>query len=184
VFLGSDQVVGFVSKVFEKTSLVTLVTTPGFISSAYVIGPDIYTFAEGVGGGVLRVRIPQGILLQIGDLVVLPALDSGVYGDVSLVEAAPTQPEQYGYVSADIPLQSLYYVSVGAEPVVTHTFEQAEKVVADAKSALFTVAVPSNILVTPEHASTSYVGTSTILTPRISADNNRPVSAPVSSSTR
>jgi cell shape-determining protein MreC len=184
VFLGSDQVIGFVSKVFEKTSLVTLVTTPGFISSAYVIGPDIYTFAEGVGGGVLRVRIPQGILLQTGDLVVLPALDSGVYGDVSLVEAAPTQPEQYGYVSADIPLQSLYYVSVGAEPVVTHTFEQAEKVVADAKSALFTVAVPSNILVTPEHASTSYVGTSTILTPRISTDNNRPVSAPVSSSTR
>jgi hypothetical protein len=135
------------------------VTTPGFISSAYVIGPDIYTFAEGVGGGVLRVRIPQGILLQTGDLVVLPALDSGVYGDVSLVEAVPTQPEQFGYVSADIPLQSLYYVSVGAEPIVTYMFEQAEKVVADAKSGLFTVAVPPDILVTPEHSSTSYAST-------------------------
>lgn len=171
VFLGSDQVIGFVSKVFEKTSLVTLVTTPGFVSSAYVVGPDIYTFAEGMGGGVLRVRIPQGILLQTGDLVVLPALDSGVYGDVSLVVAAPTQPEQYGYVSVDTPLQSLYYVSVGAEPVVTHTFAQAEKVVADVTSGLFTVAVPPDILVTPEHASTTYVtaSTSVLQKPRVPA---------------
>ncbi len=167
VFLGSDQVIGFVSKVFEKTSLVTLVTTPGFVSSAYVMGPDIYTFAEGMGGGVLRVRVPQGILLQTGDLVVLPALDSGVYGDVSLVEAAATQPEQYGYVSADIPLQSLYYVSVGAEPVTTHTFEQAEKVVADVKSGLFTVAVPPDILVTPELASTSVSSTPPAIKPKV-----------------
>ncbi len=161
VFAGSDQVIGFVSKVQEKTSLVTLVTTAGFSSSAYVIGPNIHTFAEGVGGGVLRVRVPQGILLQTGDLVILPALDSGVYGAVSLVEAVPTQPEQFGYVSADISLQSLYYVSIGAEPVVAHSYTEAEEVIADVKATLFQVDLPPGVLVTPETATSTITPTST-----------------------
>lgn len=150
VFFGSDTVIGFVSKVLEKTSLVTMVTTAGFISSAYVIGPDIYTEAEGVGGGVLRVRVPQGILLQTGNLVLFPALDSGVYGQVSLVETSPTQPEQYGYVILETPLQSLYYVTVGSTPVLTNSFTDAQSMVADVNSKLFAVDIPLEILVTPE----------------------------------
>ena len=157
VFLGSDQVIGFVSKLFEKTALVTMVTTAGFTSSAYVIGPNIYTEAEGLGGGVLRVRVPQGVLLQTGNLVLLPALDSGVYGEVSLMETSPTQPEQYGYVLLNTALQSLYYVSIGSTPIVTNTFVQAQTVVAEATSKLFAVDVPLDVLVTPE---TSASGTS------------------------
>lgn len=155
VFLGTDQVIGFVSRVNEKTSLVTLITTAGFSSSAYVLGPNIYTFAEGMGGGVLRVRVPQGILLQTGDLIVLPAIDSGVYGEVSSVEAAATQPEQYGYVTTAIPLQSLYYVSIGREAMVTHTYEEAKAVVTDVTNRLFTVDVPPGVLVTPELTATT-----------------------------
>ncbi len=169
VFTGSDQVIGFISRVQEKTALVTLVTTAGFSSSAYVIGPNIYTFAEGVGGGVLRVRIPQGILLQPGDLVVLPAIDSGVYGAVSLVEAVPTQPEQFGYVSADVPLQSLYYVSIGADPVVTHDFAAAEAVVADVKAALFQVVLPEGVLVTPETSTATSVTLPSVSIPPVVA---------------
>ena len=138
----------------------TLITTAGFTSSAYVLGPNIYTFAEGMGGGVLRVRVPQGILLQQGDLVVLPAIDSGVYGEVSSVVAAPTQPEQYGYVTTSIPLQSLYYVSIGREPMVTHTYAEAEVVVNDVSSRLFTVDLPLGVLVTPEVATSSATNTS------------------------
>jgi cell shape-determining protein MreC len=155
VFVGNDQVIGFVSKVQRKTALITLVTTAGFTSSAYVIGPNIHTYAEGVGGGVLRVRIPQGILLQVGDLVILPAVDSGVYGAVSLVESVPTQPEQFGYVSSDVPLQSLYYVSIGVEPMVTHSYEEAEAVIAEVSDDLFKVELPPGVLVTPETATTS-----------------------------
>jgi len=161
VFLGSDQVIGFVSKVFAKTALVTLVTTAGFTSSAYVFGPNIYTEAHGVGGGVLRVRVPQGILLQSGNLVVLPALDSGVYGAVSLIETSPTQPEQYGYVLLDVPLQSMYYVSVGSTPIVTNTFTEAQSVVAAVSATLFAVDVPFDMLVTPETSASGTVASST-----------------------
>lgn len=161
VFLGADQVIGFVSKVNEKTSFVTLVTTPGFTSSAYVIGPNIYTFAEGMGSGIMRVRVPQGIMLRTGDMVLLPAIDSGIYGVVSYIETSATQPEQYGFVTTNIPTQSLYYVSVGKESIVPHSFEEAEALVDVTKEALFTVPVPPEILVTPETSSSTATTTAT-----------------------
>ena len=163
VFVGKDQVIGFVSTVHAETALVTLLSTPGFTASAYVFGPNIYTVTEGMGGGVLRVRVPQGILLQPHNVVVLPAIDSGVYGEVAYVEAAPSQPEQYGYVRTSIPLQSLYYVSVGRQPIVTHSFEEAKTVVANNASKLFSVAVPANELVVPE-SYTVIGGTTTVRT--------------------
>lgn len=150
VFLGADQVIGFISKVNEKTSFVTLVTTAGFSSSAYVFGPNIFTFAEGMGGGILRVRVPQGIMLRTGDMVLLPAIDSGIYGVISYIETSATQPEQYGFVTTNIPIQSLYYVSVGKEGIVPHSFAEAETLVDTVRSALFTVDVPLDVLVTPE----------------------------------
>jgi cell shape-determining protein MreC len=163
VFLGADQVIGFVSKVQNSTSFVTLVTTAGFTSSAYVIGPNIYTFAEGMGSGILRVRVPQGIMLRTGDMVLLPAIDSGVYGVVSYIETSATQPEQYGFVTTSIPTQSLYYVSVGKEGIIPHSFAEAENLVSTVKQTLFTVDVPLNVLVTPETSSSS-VATTTATT--------------------
>ncbi len=162
VFLGADQVIGFVSKVTEKTALVTLVTTAGFTSSAYVIGPNIYTFAEGMGGGILRVRVPQGILLRTGDMVLLPAIDSGLYGTISYIETSVTQPEQYGFVSTSIPIQSLYYVSVGREAVVPHTYEEAEALIDVTKATLFKVELPEGVLVTPETSTSTPVSSTTI----------------------
>jgi len=99
VFLGKDQVIGIVTKVNNDTSLVTLISTPNFIATAYIIGPNIYTYTEGMGGGIIRITVPPGVPLQRGNLVILPAIDSGVYGTVSEISTSPTQPEQYGYVS-------------------------------------------------------------------------------------
>lgn len=170
VFLGKDQVIGFVSVVHDKTSLVTLLTTPGFVASAYVFGPNIYTETEGMGGGILRVRVPQGILLSPHDLVMMPALDSGVYGEIAYVEAAPSQPEQYGYVRTAVPLQGLYYVTVAREPMVTHTFTEAKDLVAQVKSALFSVSIPPSELVVPEtYTATGSVATATVPTTKSSS---------------
>jgi cell shape-determining protein MreC len=158
VFSGQDQVIGLVTKVFDKSAHVTLVTTPGFLATAYVYGPNIYTTTEGMGSGVLRVRVPQGIVLNEEDVVILPAMDSGVFGTIARVETSPTKPERYGYVIADTPLQSLQYVSVSREPAVTHSFIEAQAVVADTAVKLFTVDVPLESLVTPE----TFEGTSSI----------------------
>jgi cell shape-determining protein MreC len=159
VFQGIDQIIGYVAAVYEHSALVTLVTTANFKTTAYVIGPDIYTFTEGMGGGVLRVRVPQGVPLAVGDTVILPAIDSGVYGEIVEVVSSPTQPEQYGYVPLTVPLQSLQYVSVGRQPIVPFSYEVAKDQVDTLKSELFTIDLPPGVLVTPE-VSTSTATTS------------------------
>lgn len=155
VFIGDNAVIGFVAKAYAHSAVVKLVTTPGLTSSVYIIGPNIYTNAEGIGGGQMRVGVPQGINLQEGDLVVLPSFSSAVYGTVSVVESVATQPQQYGYVSPEIPIASLRLVSVGQPRTEAITFEEAQTVVQEARDDLFMVPVPDEILVTPESATTS-----------------------------
>jgi cell shape-determining protein MreC len=115
VFLGIDTVVGVVVHTAPTYAFVELVTTSGFEATAYVVGPNIFAPIEGVGGGIARVRVPQGIALREGNLVLLPSVSGGVYGEIVTIVNDPTQPEQYGYVSPPVPLQSMLYVSVGTE---------------------------------------------------------------------
>lgn len=164
VFLGRDQVIGIVMRVNERTSLVALTTTPGFTATAYVYGPNIFTYAEGMGGGILRVRIPQSIRLAVGDVVVLPGIDSGVFGSIFEIKTSPTQPEQYGYIRLPEALQSIAYVSVGHDPITTNTFEDAKVLVEELRTELFTVNVPPEFLVTPEAVGTSTATTTAATT--------------------
>lgn len=166
VFVGRDHILGVVTKVFSRTAYVTLVTTPGFVATAYVYGPNIYTTTEGMGSGVLRVRVPQGINLKEKDLVILPALDTAIFGEIIRVETSPTKPERYGYVTAEIPLQSLQYVSVGREPVIANSFDQAQIVVADVANKLLLADVPIDSLIISETVSipTSTVSTTSTVT--------------------
>lgn len=161
VFIGDNAIIGMVTKVFPNSSIVELVTTPGFMVSVYIMGPNIYTNAEGVGGGQLRVGVPQGISLSEGDLVILPGADSGVYGSISVVESTPTRPEQYGYVSPEVPLAGLRLVSVGNNPLKSVTFEEAQEAVAHVTETVFVVDIPDHILVTTENGSSTASSTAT-----------------------
>lgn len=155
VYVGGDQVIGFVAEVYTDTSVVTLVTTPGFESTVYIYGPNIYTTAVGMGSGSLRVSVPQGITLTNGDLVVIPSLDAGVYGAISVVDSVPSRPEQYGYVSIEDPLQSIRYVSVGDSPLASITFDEARSIVETVRTEVLTVPVPSGVLIDVESGATT-----------------------------
>ncbi len=152
VYIGDRTVIGFIQSATDKTALVTLITTPDFVSTVYVLGPDIFTTAVGIGGGQLKVGIPQGIMVKVGDLVILPSITSGVYGSVSYLETVPTEPEQYAYVSPTTPIGSLRLVSVGTTPMIGSTFDAALKNVEVLRNELFTVAVPSGYQSTSTHA--------------------------------
>ncbi len=120
VFVGEDRVIGVVSHVAPLYSFVQLITSPAFQATAFVSGPDIVVRMEGLGGGVARVLVPQGIDMTVGDLVFLPSVVPGVFGHISYIESQPTQPEQFGYVVPDISLTGLYYVAVGTPAQVIH----------------------------------------------------------------
>lgn len=164
VFAGSDAALGFVASVYEHSAVVALVSTPGYISTVYVYGPNIYTTAIGQGGGVTRIHVPQGVVLSVGNPVVMPSLARGIYGSITAVDSVPERPEQYGYMTSDIPLGSLRFVAVGREPIDKMDFETAKAVVDHVKRDFLLVDVPSEELIKTsedESATSSDNGTST-----------------------
>ncbi len=123
VFVGKDVVIGLVVHVAKDYSFVQLITTPSFVATAFISGPNVVASLEGMGGGIARVKVPQGVPLVSGNLVYLPSVEPGVFGRVVYVENEPTQPEQYGYIAPDIPISSIYYVSVGQQSQIAQSPE-------------------------------------------------------------
>lgn len=123
VFAGRDVVIGSVVETGPRYAFVQLVTSAGFLSTVYLPAAKLVATMEGQGSGVSRVRFAQGIRVVPGDMVLMLAFDAGVYGQVTHVENASTQPEQYAYVTLPEPLQSLRYVTVGEKPPTPPTPE-------------------------------------------------------------
>ncbi len=130
VFIGTDIVLGLVVHTAPNYSFVELITTAGFEATAFIAGPNVVVTMEGVGGGVARVRVPQGVSLAVGNLVYLPSVEPGIFGRISHVENQPTQPEQYGYISPDIPVSSLYQVTVGKVSQISRSADEIDSRIA------------------------------------------------------
>jgi len=131
VFIGQDIVIGLVAYTASQYSFVELITTPGFEASAFITGPNVAVTMEGMGGGVARVRVPQGISLTTGSLVYLPSIEPGVFGRISYVENLPTQPEQYGYITPDIAMSGLHRVSVGKLSQISRSVEEIDEKISE-----------------------------------------------------
>lgn len=142
VFFGNGIAIGYVRSVTRENALVTLFSSPGVESVVYVFGPNIFARAYGEGGGITRIRIPQGMTVAEGDMVVLPSLDGGVYGTIDAVESTPTGPEQYAFTGLAAPLSSIRLVSVGTRSVEPVTFDEAVLVTEEAARTLFTFPIP------------------------------------------
>jgi len=155
VYIGVDIVVGLVSAVQRNSAFVTLFTTPDFFTTVYLSGANVTALLEGLGGGVARVRVPQGVPVRVGDLVHVPSIQPGVYGRIAWVESEPTQPEQFGYITPEIPIGSLFQVAV-AQPDVIST---------DPEDALqYMLEVQNQLLVIPEITPVTTSTTTTLAT--------------------
>lgn len=127
VFVGRDIVIGLVVHVADDYSFVELFTTPEFEASVFISGPNVVATMEGRGGGVARVRVPQGVPITVGNLVHVPSVEPGVFGRISYVENRPTQPEQYGYITPELSVSSLFQVSVGELSQISRSADEIEE---------------------------------------------------------
>jgi cell shape-determining protein MreC len=152
VYIGVDTVIGLVSAVQRNTAFVTLFTTPDFFATVYLSGPNVTALLEGLGGGVARVRVPQGIPIRVGDLVHVPSVQPGVYGTIAWVESEPTQPEQFGYITPEIPIGSLFQVAVAKPNVITTDPKEVQR---------YMLEVQKQQLVIPEMTPATTTATST-----------------------
>lgn len=124
VYHEGNHGIGIVSRVYPESSLVTLFSTPGSEITVYIYGPNVFAYAYGEGGGVIRISVPQGVTLTEGDPVVLPSLDNGDVGVIERVVSLPSQPEQNAYVTFPVSLHSMRTVNVGMNPVQPYTYEE------------------------------------------------------------
>jgi len=147
VYRAYDQAIGLVSRVYQEGALVTLFSTPGVEATVYILGPNIYTTAYGEGGGIVRVSVPQGVSIVLGDVVIIPSLEIGVLGTIKDIKSVPTQPEQYGYVMSEAPIQSLNLVSVSSRVLQKRTFEEVESIIAGYNYEALKVDIPDNVVV-------------------------------------
>ena len=139
VYIGSDTVIGLVSAVKRDSAFVTLFTTPGFLATAYLSGANVTAVLEGLGGGVARVKVPQGIPIRINDLVHIPSIQPGLYGKIAWVESEPTQPEQFGYITPEVPISSLFQVAVGIPANVASDVVEAQNYMLDIQRQLLVI---------------------------------------------
>lgn len=147
VYAAEGVAIGYVISVHGNSALVALVSTPGHVSTVYIYGPNIYTTAVGIGGGVTRIHVPQGVPLSAGDAVIMPSLSQGIYGSVTAVDSVPERPEQYGYMTSEFPISSLRFVFVGKRAVAPISFDEAKAVVEATKQDILWVDVPEGLLI-------------------------------------
>lgn len=113
VYSGRDNVIGVVAHTAPSYAFVELFTTPGFSTTAFISGANVMATIDGHGGGIARVRVPQGVPLAVGNLVHMPSIEPGVFGRIAYLENEPSQPEQFGYIALTTPISSIHYVAVG-----------------------------------------------------------------------
>lgn len=121
--------IGSAARVLPRSSLVVLFSTPDIETPVYAYGPDVFARAYGMGGGVLRVSVPQGIQLSVGDAVVTPFGSENMYGTIAYIESSPSNPEQFGFVVQNEALSGLQMVAVESEPPPILSYADAQKIV-------------------------------------------------------
>lgn len=156
VYGAVDTVLGVVIKAYDTTALVELFTAPGVESRVYVYGPDVIAESEGQGGGALRISVPQGIDLKIGNEVVFPTLSPGIIGTIEDVESNPADPETYGYISLSQSLASLRFVTVATDVFRVPSRTEIEHTILQASSTLTGFfALPPDLFVPTTTATTT-----------------------------
>jgi cell shape-determining protein MreC len=112
VTVAGDVVIGEVEKVFAHTSRAKLYSSPGLETPVLLGADNIAAVAVGHGGGNFTIELPQGILVEEGDIVSLPSITTQVIGVVEVIEAHGGSSFQKIFLRSPISMQQLKWVQV------------------------------------------------------------------------
>lgn len=146
VYSTDRHVIGTVERTYSRTALVVLASAPKVESTAYLHGADIFVSTVGQGGGVLKAVVPQEVPVAVGDAVVLPGLDFGVYGTVSHIDAPESNPGKDIYISNGLSLVSQSEVWVSPQPIPEITFEEIQATLENMDPGRYSFEVPEELI--------------------------------------
>jgi len=112
VFTDGDFKIGTITRVFQRSAVVTLFSSPNIELEVNIGTSSIPTTAHGAGGGNFRVTLPEGVPVHVGDIVEIPALSPEYIGVVDAVDRPPSSSLQTIFVKLPFNLFTLKWVYV------------------------------------------------------------------------
>lgn len=94
VLVHGDFVIGNIAEVYRKTALVTLFSSEGREMDVTLGSEHLLVKALGRGGGNFETRLPRGVEVIIGDIVVLPNISTQIFGVVERIIVTPADQFQ------------------------------------------------------------------------------------------
>lgn len=113
-----DFKVGEVTRVWGRTALVSLYSTPNTQLSVTVGSSSIPAVAWGIGGGNLRVILPRGVAVKVGDLISIPALSPEYAGTVDAIDRPEGSSLEAIYIRLpfDVYKEKWLYLAIPKDP--------------------------------------------------------------------
>jgi cell shape-determining protein MreC len=112
VFVDGDFTIGTITRVFRRSAVVTLFSSPGAELEVNIGTSSIPTVAHGAGGGNFRVTLPEGAHIVVGDIVEIPALSPEYIGVVDAIDRPQGSSLQTIFVKLPFNLFTLKWVYV------------------------------------------------------------------------
>jgi rod shape-determining protein MreC len=112
VFANEVIPLGYISHVYDHTSLVSLYSNPGETTEAMIIGSNATVELVGRGGGNFEMTVPIDLESSKGTMVVFPGLSSEVVAIMDDVISNPTDPVKKVLLRSPANIQQLKWVEI------------------------------------------------------------------------
>lgn len=112
IYANGNIPIGNISNTYDKTSLVTLFTSPTQKTEGFINETNASVTLIGRGGGNFEMIIPIELTVESGTLIYLPGYTSLVIAQVDEVISEPTDPFKKVILSSPVNIQNLKWVQV------------------------------------------------------------------------
>lgn len=112
IFALGSVPIGRVDSIYENSSKVVLFSNAGERTQVIVTGRDAFVELVGRGGGNFEMILPRDFILQKGDQVVLPGINSYVLAVVETVVSDPREPFMKVLLTSPVNIQELKFVEI------------------------------------------------------------------------
>jgi len=112
VYANGNIPIGFISKIYERTSLVSLYTNPDQKTEGFINESNASVILSGRGGGNFEMIIPIELQVEKGTIIYLPNNPSLVLALVDETISKPSDPFKKVILSSPVNVQNIKWVQV------------------------------------------------------------------------
>ncbi len=112
VFANAEFPIGKITKVYDKTALVTLFSSSKEVTEAQIEGSNTSVELVGRGGGNFEMNVPHELSVPPGTFVVAPQIGSRIVAIVADVVSDPHDPINKILLKSPVNIQELKWVQV------------------------------------------------------------------------